>query len=417
MGIKLMSILMLQVTLVAISRGVPRNGSSSKQNFGPKFAVKSIQSEDGDVIDCIGIHNQPAFNHPALRNHKIQMRPTYDPIMVTKNEKDTREASDHKGNKDLYITTTAQIWHKSGSCPEGTIPIRRVLRKNKSKGTTVDDHARKKPTISPYQFNDNKNMNLLQANHSLAILHTEGYAYFGAKGDIKVCYPSVELDDEYTTSQVALKSGPYNQYEALESGWAVSINKQNVNPSVYGDRQTRFFTYWTIDASVETGCFDATCPGFVQISKDIALGAAIYPISKPNELPYQITIFIFKDPFTGNWWVNYGDKVYIGYWPGELFDRLSFSAETVQWGGEVYSARVGTSPHTATQMGNGEYADRHAGTIRRMRVVQNSQVIKFPDWVNSYTDEYNCYDARYRWEFLPEPEFYYGGPGRSYMCP
>ena len=68
-------------------------------------------------------------------------------------------------------------------------------------------------------------------------------------------------------------------------------------------------------------------------------------------------------------------------------------------------------------MGNGEYADRHAGTIRRMRVVQNSQVIKFPDWVNSYTDEYNCYDARYRWEFLPEPEFYYGGPGRNYMCP
>ena len=98
------------------------------------------------------------------------MRPTYDPIMVTKNEKETREASDHKGNRDLYITTTAKIWHKSGSCNEVTIPIRRVPRKNKNKVTTVDGHARKKPTISPYRCKDNKSMNLLRANHSVCRL-------------------------------------------------------------------------------------------------------------------------------------------------------------------------------------------------------------------------------------------------------
>ncbi|CDP19979.1 unnamed protein product [Coffea canephora] len=65
-----------------------------------------------------------------------------------------------------------------------------------------------------------------------------------------------------------------------------------------------------VDGSVKTGCFDATWPGFVQVSKDIALGAAIYPISNPTGLPSQITIFIFKDPNTGNWWVNYGESQY-----------------------------------------------------------------------------------------------------------
>lgn len=54
------------------------------------------------------------------------------------------------------------------------------------------------------------------------MLHTEGYAYLGGKGDIKVWNPNVELDDEYSTSRVALKSGSFYDYEAMESGWQVS---------------------------------------------------------------------------------------------------------------------------------------------------------------------------------------------------
>lgn len=32
-----------------------------------------MQSEDGDIIDCVDIYKQPAFDHPALKNHKIQV--------------------------------------------------------------------------------------------------------------------------------------------------------------------------------------------------------------------------------------------------------------------------------------------------------------------------------------------------------
>ncbi|KAH9713150.1 NEP-interacting protein 1 [Citrus sinensis] len=34
--------------------------------------VKIIESEDGDVIDCVDIRKQPAFNHPLLKNHTVQ---------------------------------------------------------------------------------------------------------------------------------------------------------------------------------------------------------------------------------------------------------------------------------------------------------------------------------------------------------
>ncbi|KAH9713156.1 NEP-interacting protein 1 [Citrus sinensis] len=37
-----------------------------------KGTVKTIESDDGDVIGCVDIRKQPAFNHPLLKNHTVQ---------------------------------------------------------------------------------------------------------------------------------------------------------------------------------------------------------------------------------------------------------------------------------------------------------------------------------------------------------
>ncbi|XP_031264925.1 uncharacterized protein LOC116123271 [Pistacia vera] len=213
--------------------------------------------------------------------------------------------------------------------------------------------------------------NARHERYKKAILLTLGYIYSGAKADIKVWDPSVESDDEYSTSRVSLQSGPYYDFESLESGWAV-------------------------DGSKATWSFDLTCPGFVQTSKEIALGAAIYPISVANDLPYQITIYIFKDPNTSNWWMQYGEKINVGYWPHNLFSLIISGAESVEWGGEVYSLKLGQSSHTTTEMGNGEYPDPifdNSGYMKRVRVLDNSRILKFPEWLSTYADEYNCYDV------------------------
>nr|XP_023886984.1 uncharacterized protein LOC111999102 isoform X2 [Quercus suber] len=348
------------------------------------------------------------INH--LRRHalkSIKMTPSYDPT-----ETKTRTKSDEKHSS---MTVTSQLWQKGGSCPKGTIPVRRIRKNDLLKAYSVEHYGRKKPSFSHQvaQSSYSQNSNFQQMNHSKAVLITEGYSYSGAKGDIKVWNPNVEANDEYSTSQICLSNGPYYNFESVESGWAV-------NPSVYGDRQTRLFVYWTADASKTTGCFDLTCPGFVQTSDIIALGAAIYPISLPGGLPYQITIYIFKDPSTGNWWVQYGEKINIGYWPPDLFKSLSFHAETVDWGGEVYSSKLGHAPHTATAMGNGNFPLPYlcnSGCITRMRIHDNSPTLKFPDWVETYTDEYNCYDVMYVGDYIEDPEFFYGGPGKNYICP
>jgi hypothetical protein len=45
----------------------------------PPYLEDRVESEDGDIIDYVDIYKQPAFNHPSLKNHNIQMRPSYYP--------------------------------------------------------------------------------------------------------------------------------------------------------------------------------------------------------------------------------------------------------------------------------------------------------------------------------------------------
>ncbi|XP_056698812.1 uncharacterized protein [Spinacia oleracea] len=365
-----------------------------------KHAVKSIQSEDGDIMDCVDIYKQPAFDHPALRNHKIQMAPS---------SMKTMQMEAVSGNKESSMIQTFQLWRKNGSCPTGTIPIRRI---RDIKSYSSQNYGKKVPSFPfhPKKPNVDRNSNNLEVNRSLAILMTDGFNFQGAKADIKVWTPNVEHDDEYSASRIALKTGHYSSYESLESGWAV-------NPSVYGDKDTRIYTYWTVDGSHATGCFDLFCPGFIQTSSEIALGGVIRSIPVPGGLPWIMTLHIVKDPITMNWWLQYQETVTIGYWPAELFESLSITAASVQWGGEVYSSRLQHPGHTQTEMGSGELPDWVQGTsgwFKRIRIQGYSMYLRYPDWVYTYKDDYNCYNLRLHWEYVADPEFFFGGPGKGW---
>ena len=116
--------------------------------------------------------------------------------------------------------------------------------------------------------------------------------------------------------------------------------------------------------------------------------------------------------------MQYGGKN-VGYWPPELFHAIRYQANSVEWGGEVFSPRIGHTPHTATDMGNGNFASISgwSGYVKRMRINDNSEPLKIPEWATAFSDEYFCYNGIYVTDYVEEPEFYYGGPGRNPMCP
>ncbi|XP_077252528.1 protein neprosin-like [Tasmannia lanceolata] len=400
---------MVLLSMVFMALGTGVNGRGSVESIKQKDlevvkklkqfnkpAVKTIQSGDGDIIDCVDIYKQPTFDHPHFKNHTIQMRPSFNL------ERIKEEAS-------ASSTTVSQVWQKSGSCPEGTIPIRRVKKRDLLRSPSLETYGKKNPHVIPDPNTTRSQATQANEMYPTGILITDGYSYNGAEGDINVWNPNVESPDEYTTAKISLRNGPYYSYSALEAGWMV-------NPGIYGDKRSRLFAYWTKDGGKTTGCVNLLCPGFVQVSTDIVLGSALEPTSIRFGAQYQISLSIARDPDTESWWLIYGGKTPIGYWMPSVFTTAGSS---VIWGGEVYTKKLG-NPHTATQMGSGDFAERGYGFacfMRNIRIRDNSLVWKYPAYVTTYENQFRCYNAFNFKEYIKEPEFYFGGPGRNDLCP
>ncbi|KAL4280868.1 hypothetical protein GQ457_03G008290 [Hibiscus cannabinus] len=356
-----------------------------------KPAVKTIQSPDGDIIDCVLLHHQPAFDHPRLKGQK-PLDPPERPSGVNTNG---------MGAEDF------QLWSMSGeSCPEGTIPIRRTTEADMLRASSVTRFGRKRPSRRVRRDSTGN-------GHEHAVGYVSGDQYYGAKASINVWTPRVSNQYEFSLSQMWVISGSFGgDLNTIEAGWQVS-------PELYGDNYPRFFTYWTTDAYHATGCYNLLCSGFVQTNNRIAIGAAISPTSSYNGGQFDISLMIWKDPKHGNWWLEFGSGILVGYWPSFLFTHLRDHASMVQFGGEIVNSRAGGF-HTSTEMGSGRFAGLGFGKASYFR---NMQAV---DWDNNLiplsnlrvvADHPNCYDIQGGINRVWGNYFYYGGPGRNVKCP
>ncbi|KAI3501787.1 hypothetical protein L1887_29811 [Cichorium endivia] len=355
-----------------------------------KPSVKTIQSPDGDVMDCVLVHHQPAFDHPVLKGTK-PLDPPERP-----------NGYNHAGME----SENYQLWSLSGEyCPEGTIPIRRTTERDILRANSIQRFGRKIP--KPVRRDSSS------GGHEHAVGYVSGEEYYGAKASINVWDPKVTDRFEFSLSQMWVISGSFgDDLNTIEAGWQVS-------PELYGDNYPRFFTYWTTDAYQATGCYNLLCSGFVQTNNKIAIGAAISPTSSYNGGQFDISLLIWKDPKHGNWWLEFGSGVLVGYWPASLFTHLRDHASMVQFGGEVVNSQASGS-HTSTEMGSGHFSGEGFGKASYFR---NMQVV---DWDNSLiplsnlkvlADNPNCYDIRGGINNVWGNYIYYGGPGKNPRCP
>ncbi|KAI3855925.1 hypothetical protein MKX03_027469 [Papaver bracteatum] len=68
----------------------------------------------GDTYDCINIYKQPAFDHPLLRNHKIQMKPNL--------------IQGEQIEEPISNMVSGDVRSKIKGCPSETVPIRRTTK-------------------------------------------------------------------------------------------------------------------------------------------------------------------------------------------------------------------------------------------------------------------------------------------------
>nr|KAJ0200108.1 hypothetical protein LSAT_V11C600319190 [Lactuca sativa] len=262
-----------------------------------KPPVKTIQSPDGDTIDCVPISHQPAFDHPFLKDHKIQMRPNYHPEGLYDENKMNTESKQREN-------PIHQLWHVNGMCDEGTIPIRRTKEDDVMRASSVKRYGKKQHKSIPKPRNLPKSADLgldNESGHQHAIAYVEGDKYYGAKATMNVWEPKIQQSNEFSLSQIWILGGSFGQdLNSIEAGWQVS-------PDLYGDNNTRLFTYWTVstttilvphalesDAYQATGCYNLLCSGFIQINSNIAMGASISPVSGFRNSQYDISILVWK---------------------------------------------------------------------------------------------------------------------------
>ncbi|PSS24531.1 Formate dehydrogenase subunit alpha like [Actinidia chinensis var. chinensis] len=389
--------------------------SFSNQNFEVnkhlnrlnKPPIKSIKSPDGDVIDCVHISHQPAFDHPLLKNHTIQVRPNYHPEGRMGESKVSIPKSNEGNSKPM-----TQLWHMNGKCPEGTVPIRRTKTEDLLRASSIKSYGKKKRRAIPRPPRSVDPDLISQSGHQHAIAYVEG-EYYGAKATMNVWEPQIQQPNEFSLSQMWILGGSFaSDLNSIEAGWQVS-------PDLYGDNNTRLFTYWTSDAYQATGCYNLLCSGFIQINNEIAMGATIFPVSAFRGSQYDISILVWKDPKEGNWWMQFGNGYVLGYWPAYLFSYLGDSASMIEWGGEVVNSAA-DGQHTTTQMGSGHFPAEGFGKasyFRNIQIVDGSNNLRAPKDMDTFTEEPDCYDVQVSKTGDWGSYFYYGGPGRNPNCP
>ncbi|RVW78112.1 hypothetical protein CK203_049749 [Vitis vinifera] len=311
-----------------------------------KPAVKTIETEYGEMYDCVDVYEQPSLDHPLLKDHVVQVYYFLSIVYLyfkktsPQDEAQCSSTEDLKASRMSYLSSVDHNPIKIGledGCPLGTVPIRR---------TTKGDLIRAKSSFTKHHFNDLA-VDAGGGSYEYAGIVTKtglGKAYHGAGARLDIYNPRAE-NEQLSAAIIMVLAGPLGKRGGIRTGWMV-------NPELYGDSRTRFFTSWTQENNGRTsGCYDLTCPGFIQTSRFIPLGASFSNVSQIGGVQYDASMLISKDPVSGDWWLMVlDDDKPIGYWPKTLFESLSRDADAALWAGLVYSGSSDSPP-----MGSGVY--------------------------------------------------------------
>ncbi|XP_068640122.1 protein neprosin-like [Aristolochia californica] len=349
--------------------------------------VKTIRNVHGEVFDCVDIFKQPAFDHSLLKNHTVQMEPSF-----VKNK--------FKGDPS-YIAMKSGL--SDGGCPVGTVPLRRVQMEDLLRAGSVSKYVKKQ------QKGDRHNKLSQSVFHEYAVARMPGSgSYHGTAVTLNVWnpQPNTGTGGIFSLAQLWITNGPYQEINTIEVGW-------QVYPNMYGDTATHLFIYWTADGYQTTGCYNLRCSGFVQVDPNI-FPEMILPTSTTGGAQVEIRLTVIKDSATGNWWLSYEEasvgQVWVGYWPASLFTYLALSADRIDWGGEI----TGTASYPP--MGSGRFPSEgygNAAYARNIQYVDNSDAfVDVPSPLIIDETKKSCYllqDDGYDPTF--GRYFFFGGPG------
>uniref|UniRef100_A0A0E0CDK4 Neprosin PEP catalytic domain-containing protein n=1 Tax=Oryza meridionalis TaxID=40149 RepID=A0A0E0CDK4_9ORYZ len=200
-----------------------------------KPPLATIQSPDGDIIDCVHISKQPAFDHPLLKNHTIQMRPSIQP----------------SGMYGEAARPFTQTWNQNGEkCPDNTIPIRRTKEEDVMRATSVATFGKKT------HGSHHPRLAGVTDGHHYGVASATGDAnYYGTKATINLWQPTIATSGDFSLAQLWISAGSYQNKDlnTIEAGW-----QDLAGGNWWLQVQGKYVGYWpsSIFTHLQTGVAD-----------------------------------------------------------------------------------------------------------------------------------------------------------------
>uniref|UniRef100_A0A151UED3 Neprosin activation peptide domain-containing protein n=1 Tax=Cajanus cajan TaxID=3821 RepID=A0A151UED3_CAJCA len=171
-----------------------------------KDYVKTIHTKFGDIVDCIDIHKQPAFDHPLLKNHKLQRKPSFQNSI-----------------KDINVEklpSTPIFGLENDPCPTGSVPILRTKDELIQNNSLLNNHIMTQDIRWTHKA-------------ELSTLSSLG-PYYGVGGRNNIYKPKVNKD-QISASHLWVRNGG----NMIRVGWHVA-------PQLYGNDEIYFYSLWTV---------------------------------------------------------------------------------------------------------------------------------------------------------------------------
>ncbi|KAL8168121.1 hypothetical protein V2J09_009620 [Rumex salicifolius] len=252
---------------------------------------------------------------------------------------------------------------EDGGCPEGSVPIRRIQEQDHIR---LREHLKKYPSaLNPNTLNQNSGWHGASV-HTMDV----GLEFAAARGLLNVYKPDVSKD-QHSDSLVYVQHGESAAQNAIQA-----------------------------DNYKKTGCIDMHCKGFVQVSRNFALGQAISPVSEYGGPQFVLPVAISQN-------------IIVGYWPKEIFRGLGNYADEAGWGGRAHNPIQGPAP----PMGSGHKPEEGVGKscfVKEMQVVRSDRG-SYEDLeiqlLLKHVDEGRCYGVELSTDAKDRAEILFGGPG------
>jgi hypothetical protein len=340
---------------------------------------------DGQYFDCIAVLQQPSIRLLALSGIAT---PPPDP-----------PEGDGAATPQVGVSQKADSFGNPIGCASGHIPMRRITIEELTRFESLEqflqkgpDGAGQLPSISP-----------------VGVTHKYAYTYQnksnqGGSNTLNLWSPPVDTAQSQVFSLAQHWIVGYysnNVVQTVEGGW-------QVYPQKYATTNAVLFIYWTADGYGTTGCYNLDCPGFVQTSSSLHLGAGFSNYSVAGGPQYQVTLS--RRLYQGNWWLGVGSK-WVGYYPILLYQNgpLASQSTQIEFGGET----VGST--SWPPMGGGSFASsgfRHAAYQKNIKFYNSSGNLKSAVLTGVQSSP-SCYTAKVfnksgtSWGTY----FFFGGPG------